>query len=181
MTGGGEDAVMSLEEAAYLSQIAGVIAVLGSLVFVGLQIRQQTLATKAQTEQAIAANWMALGQLIADHAEAFTAGLVSKNPAFTDLDDANRMRFLTGIFALFKHYENMFLQFERGRVGAEDWEPWSNHIQMYFFQPGVQSWWAIRKSAFAPAFRVFLDAAKKPDEPSPQALHQAHAGGKEPS
>ncbi|MFZ5619263.1 MAG: hypothetical protein ACOZAA_18260, partial [Pseudomonadota bacterium] len=90
-----------------------------------------------------------------------------------DLNDADRMRFLATIFALFKHYENMYLQFHRKRIDEDDWAPWSNHIHVYFHQPGVQNWWAIRKEAFAPAFRVFLDKSVEPPEPSPAQLHHA--------
>lgn len=167
---------MTLADAAAFAQIAGVVLVLGSLIFVGIQIRQQTLATKAQTEQAIAANWTALGALISEHAEPFTKGLLSADPKFSNLDDADRMRFLTVMFGLFKHYENMFLQYRKGRIDEVDWTPWSNHIEMYFHQPGVQSWWSIRKAAFSPHFRAYLDATRKPAEPSPTALHQARAG-----
>jgi hypothetical protein len=173
-----EGKVMTLADASALAQIAGVLLVLGSLVFVGAQIRQQTLATKAQTEQAIAANWTALGALISENAEPFTAGLLSTDPKFSQLGDADRMRFLTVIFGLFKHYENMFLQYRKGRIDEADWAPWSNHIEMYFHQPGVQSWWSIRKAAFSPAFRAYLDATQRPAEPSPVALHHAQMAQK---
>jgi len=163
---------MSLESITLFSQVFGALAVFASLVFVGLQIRQQADATRAQTEQAIASNWMALGQLINESAEAFTSGLLSTSPTFVELNDADRMRFLTSIFALFKHYENMFLQYKKGRIGQEDWDPWSNHLRMYFHQPDVQSWWALRKTAFSPLFRDFLDVTIAPTEPSPTALHQ---------
>lgn len=162
---------MTLNDIYLLSQIVAVAALLVSLVFVGLQVRQQTIAVKAQTEQAIAANWMAIGQMISDNAEAFTAGLLSRDPAFADLSDADRMRYLSAIFALFKHYENMFLQFHKKRIDADEWAPWSHHIHVYFHQPGVQNWWAIRKQAFTPAFRTFLDASVAPAEPSPTQLH----------
>jgi hypothetical protein len=35
------------------------------------------------------------------------------------------MRFLGAMFALFKHYEHMYLQFREGRVREEEWERWS--------------------------------------------------------
>ncbi len=164
---------MTLETLALLSQIAGAAAVIASLIFVGFQIRGQTDATRAQTEQAIAANWMALAQVIGNSAEAFARGIISNNATFADLDDAERMRFLTALFALFKHYENMHLQFGKGRLSEAEWEPWSNHIQMYFHQPGVQTWWGLRKAAFSPAFRDFLDHSKAPKELSPAGLHFA--------
>ena len=164
---------MTLESIALLSQVAAAFAVFASLIFVGIQIREQANATRAQTEQAIAANWMAIAEVIGGNAEAFTAGLVSTNSTFADLSDADRMRFMTAVFALFKHYENMFLQYQKGRIHKADWEPWSNHVQMYFHQPGVQSWWRLRKSAFSPHFRDFLDGCTVPDELTPTALHHA--------
>lgn len=164
---------ITLESLALLSQVAGAVAVFASLIFVGFQMREQANATRAQTEQAIAGNWMALAQVIGDGAEAFTAGLLSTNATFADLNDADRMRFLTALFALFKHYENMYLQFRKGRIGEAEWEPWSNHIQMYFHQPGVQSWWSLRKSTFTPVFRAFLDDSVAPHELSPVALHHS--------
>ncbi|MBS0384586.1 MAG: hypothetical protein JSS00_04470 [Proteobacteria bacterium] len=164
---------MTLESLALLSQIVGAFAVIASLIFVGLQIGQQANATRAQTEQAIAANWLALGQVIGSSAEAFTAGLVSRSSTFADLNDADRMRFLTALFALFKHYENMYLQFKKGRISEAEWQPWSNHIEMYFHQPGVQTWWGLRKAAFSAVFRDFLDNSVAPKELSPAALHRA--------
>jgi hypothetical protein len=73
---------ITLENVALLSQVAGAIAVFASLIFVGLQIREQANATSAQTAQANASNWMALAQVIGGSAEAFTAGLVSTNATF---------------------------------------------------------------------------------------------------
>lgn len=166
------DAV-ELETLALLSQVAGGMAVIASLIFVGVQIREQANATRAQTEQAIAANWMALTQIIAENADSFAAGLVSTSETFADLDDGARLRFLSAMFALFKHYENMYLQFEKRRISHDEWEPWSNHIQMYFHQPGVQIWWGLRKSAFSPPFRAFLEASARPPELSPAALQRA--------
>jgi len=164
---------VNLESVALLSQVAAAIAVFASLIFVGIQIREQANATRAQTEQAIASNWMAIADVISGNAEAFTVGLISTHPTFADLSDADRMRFMTIVFALFKHYENMHLQYLKGRVGKTDWEPWSNHVQMYFHQPGVQSWWGLRKSAFSPHFRAFLEGCAVPDELTPTALYHA--------
>ena len=164
---------MTLQSLALLSQIVATVAVFASLIFVGFQIRQQANATRAQTEQAIAANWVGLTQLINDNAEAFTIGLISTSKTLADLNDVERMRFLGAMFMLFKHYENIYLQYRKGRIREEEWEPWSFHVQMYFHQPGVQVWWNLRKRFFSPDFRQFLDSSVAPAELSPVALHEA--------
>ena len=73
--------------------------------------------------------------MLSGNAEAFNAGLVSTNPTFANLSDVERMQFMTAVFVLFKHV----LALRKGRLGKAEWEPWSNHAQMYFHQPGVQS------------------------------------------
>lgn len=55
---------MTLEDLAYLSQIIGVIAVLASLIFVGLQIRQNTKALKATSHHAVTDSFNAINTLI---------------------------------------------------------------------------------------------------------------------
>ncbi len=161
---------MTLEQWSSLSQIVAAAGVLASLLFVGFQIRQNTLAMIAQSQQHIATSWFTMGQLVADHAPAFGAGLRSKDPAFADLKDEDRLRFVSIIFALFKHYENIFRQFQGGRVEADVWAAWSFHMKMYFHQSGVQSWWRMRKEAFAPSFRAFLESSETPTVPSPAKL-----------
>ena len=164
---------VTLETIALLSQVAAAAAVFASLIFVGLQIREQANATRAQTEQAIASNWLMMGEVMGSSAEAVAAGLISTSETLADLNDADRMRFITTIFAFFKHYENMFLQFRKGRISEAEWEPWSSHVQMFFHQPGVQTWWTMRKAAFSPTFRDFLENSSTPGDLSPAALHAA--------
>ena len=164
---------MSLEQVFYLTQSIAAIAVLGSLVFVGLEIRHNSRETRAQTEQHIASSWFEMGRMIADHPVALAASLRSTLKSFADLREEDRLVFVSILFALFKHYENIFRQFRSGHIDAETWQAWSVHVLIYFQQPGVQAWWKIRGAAFSPAFRQFLELSGKPDLPSPTTLLSA--------
>ena len=157
---------MSLEQASLLAQIVSAFAVFASLAFVGLQVRQFTEATRAQTRQHIASSWFELSKLVVEYPRTFTTGLRSTQPSFSDLDEDERTKFVSILFALFKHYENMFLEYRDGRMTAEVWAPWSLHMRIYFHQPGVQTFWAMRKDAYTASFRTFLEATERPSEPS---------------
>jgi hypothetical protein len=161
---------MTLEHVSYLAQSIGGIAVLASLVFVGLEIRQNSREARAQTEQHIASSWFAMSTLVAQHPAAFYAGVKSKDGLFSDLLENDRLIFISIIFAQFKHYENIFRQFESGHIDEETWAAWSLHVLIYFHQPGVQSWWKMRGGAFTPSFRRFLESSARPDLPSPVVL-----------
>jgi len=161
---------MTLEQASYFSQIIAALGVLASLLFVGFQIRQNTAAMRAQTRQHIASSWFAMVPPICDHAEAFAAGLRSQQPGFADLTETDRLKFVSTIFGLFKHYENIYLEHRRGGISRDAWAPWSTHMRLYFHQPGVQTWWAMRKGSFIPEFQVYLETSEKPVTPTPAEL-----------
>jgi len=39
---------------------------------------------------------------------------------------------------------------------------WSEHVLMYFNQPGVKMWWELRRGSFNPRFRNFLESSPAP-------------------
>jgi hypothetical protein len=44
-----------------------------------------------------------------------------------------------------------------------DEETWSEHIRMYFHQPGAQAYWSLRRKTFVPRFRDYLESPAPPD------------------
>jgi hypothetical protein len=78
---------------------------------------------------------------------------------FSDLPENDRLIFISIIFALFKHYENIFRQFENGQIDQDTWTTWFIHVRMYFHQPGVQSWWKMRGPAFTPSIREIREVS----------------------
>ena len=82
---------MSLEQLSYLAQIAGSIGVILSLVFVGLQIRQNTAALRRNEHNSTMAQWTVVRMAIAgnrDVVELMTAGLRGESA----MDAADQLR-----------------------------------------------------------------------------------------
>jgi len=82
---------MSLEQLSYLAQIVASLGVILSLIFVGLQIRQQTAELQRNEHNSTMAQWTAIRMAIAQHrdiAELMTAGLAGTKA----LDEADRLR-----------------------------------------------------------------------------------------
>ena len=82
---------MSLEQLSYVSQIVASVGVILSLVFVGLQIRQQTAELQRNEHNSTMAQWTAVRMAIAQHrdiAELMTDGLAGTRT----LDAADRLR-----------------------------------------------------------------------------------------
>jgi hypothetical protein len=82
---------MSLEQLSYLAQIVGTLGVVLSLVFVGLQIRQNTAALERNEHNSTMSQWTVIRMGIAENrdiAEFMTAGLHGEKT----LDAADQLR-----------------------------------------------------------------------------------------
>ncbi|MEM8636759.1 MAG: hypothetical protein AAGF33_17470 [Pseudomonadota bacterium] len=154
---------MTLEALYYISQIVAVAAVLASLIFVGIQIRQNT-------EQAKDANRLAQAQMHQQIADGFTqAMLVSlqmedetiENLFFTaNTDGASRaemQKFSAVMMGLWKHLENVFYQYKQDFVADEYWQSTCNYMSLLIGRDGSRQWWEMRKAVFAPEFTAFVD------------------------
>ena len=82
---------MTFEQMSYLAQIVAAIGVIASLVFVGLQIRQNTATLQRNEHNSTMSQWTVIRMAIAtdrDVAELMTAGLRGKRT----LDAADQLR-----------------------------------------------------------------------------------------
>ena len=153
---------MTLEQLAALSQIVGTLGVIASLIFVGMQIRQNTNATRAQVQQYVTSGYLTVVQHIAENSTVFARGIAANRESFSAFSDEDKLIYFSVIFGFFKHFENMHSQHERGLIDDESWEAWQVHVLMYFHQPGVQVWWNLRGGSFRPSFRSFLESSSPP-------------------
>ena len=132
---------MSLEQAALLGQVIAAIAVLGSLVFVGLQIRQnshfQKLAAVDRLSAAIACinvkgmESPALGEALAIASREWGAA-------------TREQRIIAHyfLFSYFKLAENAWYQREAGVLEPAQWYGWETMVRFYYHAPGVRlTWW----------------------------------------
>jgi hypothetical protein len=147
---------MSLEQYSDLSQIIGAVAVVASLIFVGVQLRQNTKAVRAPTSQAHAVGYQ---QIIAgisnsgEFASIWRRGLAD----FQALDDDERARFLAFTSTLFRFYESSQVQMLAASLDAEHWHTIEQQVTDLVTQPGVQAWWKLRRHWHSASFRNWID------------------------
>ncbi|MEZ6022090.1 MAG: hypothetical protein R3C16_01450 [Hyphomonadaceae bacterium] len=148
---------MSLEQYSYLAQIIGAVAVVASLIFVGVQLRQNTKAILAQTSQAHAVGYQQIIAGISDSGEfarIWRMGLAD----FQSLDADGRARFLAFTSTLFRFYESSQVQMLGGSLDAEHWHTIEQQVTDLVTQPGVKAWWKLRRHWHSARFRDWIDA-----------------------
>jgi hypothetical protein len=150
---------MSFEQISYLAQIVASIGVVVSLIFVGLQIRQNTGALQRNEHNSTMAQWTVIRMAIAKHrdiAELMTTGLHGERA----LDAADQLRLeqmlQENAWASFHIWERT----QRGIFPKGTFEATAGALLGTLLRtPGGESWWRRAKHiGFAPGFVLDVDA-----------------------
>ena len=168
---------MTLEQLAAASQIAGTVLVVLSLLFVGMQIRQNTAALVRAEHNSTMSQWTVIRMAIAqdrDVAELMTAGLQGAR----ELDAADRLRleqFLAEhVWAGFHIWDRT----QRGVFPPGTFEQTGGPLlaQLLRTERGAAWWRGAKGAGYIPAFVADLDAVLAKDAaPVPATSKPARA------
>ena len=146
---------MTLSDLASLGSFVSGIAVLVSLVYLSLQIRQNTKHSQALIQQGRAArisdSALRVAELRADD------GL---NGCFEGVPEAGAKdvsRFLNVARAVFISAEDSFVQAEEGLLGPIAWESYKVSVRGGMGSPGMAAAWIMTRDMYEPKFRAFMD------------------------
>lgn len=146
---------MTLEEIYYVSQIVAVVGIFASLVFVGLQIRQNTRATRAASHNAVSDSLNEINRMFAENADLTKIWLVGMADR-TALSPEERWRFDSTARAYMHVCETMFVQAGLGAGDKSVMYAEEQGIRMVFASPGMREWWAENPFGFGAEFRTYI-------------------------
>jgi hypothetical protein len=152
---------MNWEALGAISEFVAAVGVIASLIYVGMQIRQNTRSMRAATyDSLVRSNGDWLAPIIQDGelAASFEMAVAS----WAKVEEAQRPRVMYLLTQLFRHWENAFFQQEQGTLAPSLWLTWQRIILSYFHQPGIQEWWQLRRTAYSTEFREFLETSSPP-------------------
>jgi hypothetical protein len=153
---------MSLEQAAYLSQVIAAVGVLASLIFVGLQVRQNTRSQRVVAVDSLATAISAIN-VPAMESPAIGEAL---SKALQDWGSATREQRIIAhffLFSFFKLHESAWYQRRNGVLDAAQWTGWEALLRTYYHSNGVKAgWWPRRQHAYSPAFQAYLAQTSAP-------------------
>jgi hypothetical protein len=148
---------MSLSDIATIAGVVSSIAVLISLIYLALQVRQSRLHTAAQISQARVHSGMQQQELyIVDPAvaELFMRG-IQGDPDMSPVDGF-RLHFLfTNTFMM---SEDDFRQYKAGLISAERHDGFVKRLSRGLQSPGYRAAWAVQRDGFEPDFQAYMDS-----------------------
>jgi len=140
-----------------VAELLGALGVIVTLVYLGLQIRQNTVSTRTSSYQAAVATSIELTVRVGLDSDA-TRILTTGCADFAALSTEDQNRFSTLASSIFRNFENIFYQHKQGAIDDALWSGWSSRMRLMFALPGVQEWWPANSEGYAEDFAAHLES-----------------------
>ena len=151
-----EQAIVNWDAVSAMSEALGVIAVVASLIFVGLQIRQNSKMIAAQTFQAISSTSAEYSFRMAEDPE-----ITNLMTALLNDDDSltreQRARLDAIMRAIFRNFENYYYQYCNGFLDEDMWQGYRQTMLACLPRRVGGNWWSRNKAYFGKRYREYID------------------------
>ena len=148
---------MNWEMLAAVGQLAAVVVGIPSLIYLAVQIREQTKERRQAAVNDLTVQWGDLTKSLHDSTELgaiFLRGVQS----FADLDAVAKLRFSALFNRFFKNFQAMYFSHRAGILGDSQWGEIERTMSDFIAYPGLQQWWQTRKHWHSEEFQRVVDA-----------------------
>jgi hypothetical protein len=138
-----------------ISSLVSAVAVIGSLIFVGLQLRQHTRAIRSAARSEIALNQVDGNFRLAENPK-----LMESAYALLKGEKLSQQELLVGAQVLsgeFRGFENQFFAYKEGNFPESVWQGYKQNIVWNVNQVNFGGFWDGRRSLFSTEFVAFVD------------------------
>jgi len=157
---------MNWESLAALGQLATVLIGIPSVLYLAIQIREQTKERRQAAVNALTEQWGDLTRSLHDEpelAEIFLRGLQS----FEKLDAISKVRFSAFFNRFVNIFEGMYFSHREGILIGSSWAAVERTIEDFIAQPGFREWWERRRRWHTIEFAEVIDKIiKRGDKPT---------------
>lgn len=148
---------MNLQLMAQLADLIGAITIVVSLIYVGIQVRQNTRSLRAENYAHALDRVAEMQARLSTNSELvriFSTGLADP----LSLRRSERLQFTWSLYEMFGSFEFMYLQSREGALRDDVWTRWSDTMTWWLQWPGVQQWWRAQPTPFSASFATFVEA-----------------------
>ena len=138
-------------------ELAGISAIVLSLILVAYELRQNTLMMRAQTrdsmteKQMMFSEWLATSEYAAEVAKQGSKGNLESGSAASI-----SYKFL--LHGILREWENSFYQYEQGLFDESEFEPRRLRWAMNMRSQGYRDIWSETRETYSPRFRMEIDS-----------------------
>lgn len=142
-------------------------AVLVGLIFVGLELRQNTAAVEIASYQELTNNIISANLMLVDNPELLGLQLRAISDA-DSLSEVERRQIAIWVISRLRHADLAYFQFERGMIDKERLESVMAPLSATFRSQLAKDIWKVIKPNFVESFRSYMDEyiSEIPDRPA---------------
>ena len=148
---------MNWEVVSAIGQVAAVLVGVPSLIYLAVQIRNQTKERRHSAVNALTVQWGDMTNALHDSAELSDIFLRGAQ-AFNDLDAVSKLRFSAFFNRFVNYFEAMYFAHREGILTGEAWGKVERTMNDLVACPGVQQWWQVRRHWHTEEFGRMIDA-----------------------
>jgi hypothetical protein len=148
---------MTLEELYFVSQIVAAVAIVASLFYVSLQLREAHRNQRALIQQARASRTITftLRQTEADMAELLTKA--TSDADWASISDVQLTQLIGWTRGLLFHFEDSYLQHRDGLMDERAFESAKSSIAIILSRPGLRATWELTRNFHNRDFAAYVD------------------------
>lgn len=132
------------------------LAVVGSILFVGFQLRDTRRITAGNAYQAWLDTMIPFFMSLAQDEKLAQLYWTGRNK-LSDLKKNDVPRFFYLCVTYFALMEDLYVQYRQGLIPKEVFLPWQHGFQENLTGSGFSEYWKLESSHFAPVFREYVD------------------------
>ena len=143
---------MNLSDVANLAQIIAALGVVVSLIYLAVQIRENTKVASAQARHSISEFVLRISMFRAEHADRF-----AKLESGAELTDGDRQFRYWSHIQFLLHAETYFHQHDLGLMPDAHWQPYAQYFAKYTQSSGFREVWDDIGPGFSEDFARWIN------------------------
>ena len=146
---------MSLENIYYISQSFAVLAIVVSLIFVGIQVRQNSSQSEVAAAEAVHRSFSTWYLNISD--PEVSSIIVKGLENHSSLSASERWTFTCKLMPFLLSAQDAHMKWLEGSLSNERWSIWDGVSGYFFKAPGGVAMWNSRSYMFSEAFQTYAE------------------------
>ena len=149
---------LTLEQLSSVAEIIGAILIVISLVYVAVQIRQNTMAIRSDTAQSVHDSWGGVYGRMSINSE-LSELMMKGNPGIDGLSESEKAQYISFWMHTMLTWQNAYYQFKTGTLERRLWTTMEKTmLNALLSSPGMRQFWKARKYLFDDDYREYVDS-----------------------
>jgi hypothetical protein len=162
---------VKLSEAASWAEIVSALGIVISLIYVGIQVTDNTSAIRSETASNASTEFIDWYKHVSDDPELMDVWLRGVTSPET-LDEQQSLRFVFLLHIVMLQFQNNYYLVEEGTLDKKMLSAINNTLATIRGTPGFELYWSLRRELFYPEYQSFVEQLMFETEGLPNQSYQ---------